>query len=204
MNRAQVRFEIKALDDDQRTIEGWATTPEVDRMGDIVLPKGAEYELPIPFLLDHDHSQVVGEVNRVEVTDKGIKFWAQIKKIAEEGDAKALCDKAWSYIKHGLRKAVSIGFRPLEFDVLPNGGLKFTSWEWYELSAVGIPAQPGAKITATKKFNVGETYIAEDPEIPAEPTEPAASGKSARVVKLDQPARDRVAPFVVRKINRTA
>jgi HK97 family phage prohead protease len=203
MNRAFVAFEIKALDDDARTLEGWATTPEVDRMGDIVLPKGAEYELPIPFLLDHDHSQVVGEVERVEVTDKGIKFWATIKKIAEEGEAKALCDKAWSYIKHGLRKAVSIGFRPLEFDVLPNGGLKFTSWEWYELSAVGIPAQPGAKITGTKTFAVGDTYVAEDPEIPAAP-EPAATGKTARVVKLDAPARDRAAPFVVRKIKRTA
>lgn len=203
MNRALVRFDIKALDDDARTIEGWATTPEVDRVGDIVLPKGAEYDLPIPFLLDHDHSQVVGEVDRVEVTDKGIKFWASIKKITEEGDAKSLCDKAWSYIKHGLRKAVSIGFRPLEFDVLPSGGLKFTSWEWYELSAVGIPAQPGAKITGTKTFAVGDTYVAEDPEIPAAP-EPAATGKKARVVKLDSKPRDGGEPFVIRKIKRTA
>lgn len=203
MNRAFVNFEIKALDEDARTLEGWATTPEVDRMGDIVLPKGAEYALPIPFLLDHDHSQVVGEVDRVEVSDKGIKFWASIKSIAEEGEAKALCDKAWSYIKHGLRKAVSIGFRPLEFDVLPNGGLKFTSWEWYELSAVGIPAQPGAKITGTKTFAVGDTYVAEDPEVPANP-EPAATGKKVRVVKLDTPARDGAKPFVIREIKRTA
>jgi HK97 family phage prohead protease len=202
MNRAFVALEIKALDDDARTIEGWATTPEVDRMGDIVLPKGAEYELPIPFLLDHDHSQVVGEVDKVQVTDKGIRFWAHIKKIAEDGDAKALCDKAWSFIKHGLRKAVSIGFRPLDFDVLPNGGLKFTSWEWYELSAVGIPAQPGAVITGTKSYSLGEAFVAEapaDPEIPAEPTEQAATGKTVRVVKL-APARDR-APFVINKIH---
>jgi len=203
MNRAFVNFEIKALDEDARTLEGWATTPEVDRMGDIVLPKGAEYALPIPFLLDHDHSQVVGEVDRVEVSDKGIKFWASIKSIAEEGDAKALCDKAWSYIKHGLRKAVSIGFRPLDFDVLPNGGLKFTSWEWYELSAVGIPAQPGAKITGTKSYSLGDSFVAEDPEIPAAP-EPAAIGKTARVVRLDAPARDGAKPFVIREIKRTA
>jgi HK97 family phage prohead protease len=202
MNRALVSFEIKSLDDEQRRIEGWASTPEVDRMGDIVLPKGAEYELPIPFLLDHDHKQVVGEVDKVQVTDKGIRFWAQIKKIAEDGEAKSLCDKAWSYIKHGLRKAVSIGFRPLDFDVLPNGGLKFTSWEWYELSAVGIPAQPGAVITGTKSYSLGEGFVAEDPadpEIPAAP-EPAATGKSVRVVKLDTTARDR-APFVINKIH---
>jgi HK97 family phage prohead protease len=200
MNRAFVALEIKALDDDARKIEGWATTPEVDRMGDIVLPKGAEYDLPIPFLLDHDHSQVVGEVDKVEVTDKGIKFWAHVKKIAEEGEAKSLCDKAWSYIKNGLRKAVSIGFRPLDFDVLPNGGLKFTSWEWYELSAVGIPAQPGAVITGTKSYSLGQAFTAEaEPEIPATP-EPAATGKKIPVVKLDVPARDR-APFVIKKIH---
>jgi HK97 family phage prohead protease len=200
MNRAFVALEIKALDDEQRLIEGWATTPDVDRMGDIVLPKGAEYKLPIPFLLDHDHSQVVGEVESAEVTDKGIKFRAHIKKIAEEGEAKSLCDKAWSYIKNGLRKAVSIGFRPLEFDVLPNGGLKFTSWEWYELSAVGIPAQPGAVITGTKSYSLGDAYVAEDSEIPAPPTDDAATGKKTVVVKLDAPARDR-APFVINKIH---
>lgn len=209
MNRAFVALEIKALDDDARQIEGWATTPDVDRMGDIVLPKGAEYKLPIPFLLDHDHSQVVGEVERVEVSDKGIKFFAHIKKIAEEGEAKALCDKAWSFIKNGLRKAVSIGFRPLDFDVLPNGGLKFTSWEWYELSAVGIPAQPSAVITGTKSYSLGESFVAEaadepDPEIPEAPTDEAATGNQVRVVKLDAPARDRAKePFVLRKIVRT-
>lgn len=204
MNKALMRFEIKAMDDDARALEGWATTSDIDRMGDIVIPKGAAYELPIPFLLDHDHSQVVGEVDRVEVLDKGIKFWAHIKSIAEEGDAKDLCDKAWSYIKNGLRKAVSIGFRPLEFDVLPSGGLKFTSWEWYELSAVGIPAQPGARITGTKSFVVGDTYVAEDHEIPAAPEAKPAIGQKGRVVRLDAPVRDGTAPFVIRNIKRTA
>lgn len=202
MNRAFVALEIKALDDDERLIEGWATTPEVDRVGDIVLPKGAEYKLPIPFLLDHDHSQVVGEVDRVEVSDKGIKFFAHIKKIAEEGDAKALCDKAWSFIKNGLRKAVSIGFRPLDFDVLPSGGLKFTSWEWYELSAVGIPAQPGAAITGLKSYSLGESFVAEapaDPEIPSEPDTPP-EGKKTVVVRLGKEALER-APFVIKKIH---
>lgn len=201
MNRAFVALEIKAVNEDARQIEGWATTPDVDRMGDIVLPKGAEYKLPIPFLLDHDHSQVVGEVERVEVSDEGIRFFAHIKKIVEEGEAKSLCDKAWSYIKHGLRKAVSIGFRPLDFDVLPNGGLKFTSWEWFELSAVGIPAQPGAVITGAKSYSLGKSFVAEaaDPEIPSAPDTPP-EGKKAVVVRLGKAASEE-APFVIRKIH---
>jgi hypothetical protein len=39
-----------------------------------------------------------------------------------------------------------------------------------------------------------------DPEIPAAPTDEAATGKKSVVVKLDAPARDR-APFVINKIH---
>lgn len=158
MNRAYVALSIKAVDDDARLIEGWASTASIDRAGDIVVPKGAVYSLPLPFLLDHDHRQVVGEVHKAEVTDRGIKFWAHIKKIAEPGEVKDLCDKAWSLVKNGLRRSVSIGFSALDGEVLPNGGVKFTSWEWLELSAVGVPANAEAQITSTKNFEQGKRY----------------------------------------------
>lgn len=206
-NRAFVSLSIKAVSDDARQIEGWATRPEADRVGDVVMPKGAVYKLPLPFLLDHDHRQSVGEVDKVEVTDKGIKFWAHIKKIDEPGDVKDLCDKAWSLVKNGLRKAVSIGFNPIDYEPLPAGGYKFKSWEWLELSAVTVPALASAGITGIKSFAPGETITTvtlpdDAPEIPAT-TEPAATGKKARVVKLGDPARDRAKPFVIRSIKRT-
>lgn len=203
MNRALVSLEIKALDDDARTIEGWATTPDVDRIGDVVMPKGAKYSLPMPFLLDHDHEKVVGEVDHVEVSDKGIKFRAHIKKVAEPGAVRELLDSAWALVKNGLRRSVSIGFRPLEFEPLPSGGLKFTAWEWYELSAVGIPALPQARITGTKSYSVEDRFVAEDADEPApeiqSPPEPAATGKRLLVVRLDDPA-GVSAPFVINQI----
>jgi Escherichia/Staphylococcus phage prohead protease len=204
MNRVFVALEIKALDEDARILEGWATTIDEDRMGDIVVPRGAKFELPMPFLLDHDHRQVVGEVNRAEVTDKGIKFTAQIKKIAEPGEVKDLCDKAWQLVKNGLRRAVSIGFRPLEMEGLKTGGLKFTSWEWYELSAVGVPAQANAVITGTKSYSLADAFVTEaidDPEIPSAPEPPAHEGKKAVVVRLGAAAKTE-APFHITKIHR--
>lgn len=158
MNKAFVALSIKAVDDGERRIEGWATTSAVDRAGDIVMPQGAKYKLPLPFLLDHDHKLVVGEVDRVEVTSKGIKFWAHIKSIAEPGEIKDLCDKAWSLVRNGLRRSVSIGFSALKYEPLPSGGLKFTQWEWLELSAVGIPANGEAQITSVKSFEEGKRY----------------------------------------------
>lgn len=161
-NRAYVALSIKAVDDDARRIEGWASTAAPDRAGDIVMPKGATYALPLPFLLDHDHKQVVGEVDKVEVTAKGIRFWAHIKRVAEQGEVQALCDKAWALVKNGLRRSVSIGFRPIEYERLSEGGLKFTSWEWLELSAVGVPANAEAQITSIKSFDPARRYSTVD------------------------------------------
>lgn len=168
-NKATIDLIVKSVDEDARLLEGWATKPEEDRMGDIVLPRGAVYELPLPFLLDHDHSKAVGQVDKVEVTDKGIKFWAHIKKIAEDGEAKRLTDYAWQLVKNGLRSAVSIGFRSLDSEQIPNTyGIKFKSWEWLELSAVSVPAAPGAKITNIKSFKDGDTFVTATPESVAE------------------------------------
>lgn len=164
-NRAYSLLEIKSVDDDARLLEGWATRPEEDRVGDVVLPKGAVYKLPLPFLLDHDHSKAVGQVDKVEVTDKGIRFWAHIKKIADEGEAKRLTDYAWTLVKNGLRSAVSIGFRALDAEKIPNSyGIKFNKWEWLELSAVTVPAHPGATITAIKSFKPNDTFVTVSPE----------------------------------------
>ncbi len=74
----------------------------------------------------------------------------EIQKI----EAKRLTDYAWSLIKNGLRSAVSIGFRSLDAEQIPNSyGLKFNKWEWLELSAVTVPAHPGATITGRKSLD---------------------------------------------------
>lgn len=158
-NNASFNISVKSIDEDERRLEGWASRSDEDRQGDIVVPKGAIYELPLPFLLDHDHSKAVGLVDRVQITDKGIKFWAHIKKISEEGEAKRLTDYAWTLVKNGLRSVTSIGFRSLDAEPLPNSrGLKFNRWEWLELSAVTVAAQAGARITSIKSMG-DDTYI---------------------------------------------
>jgi hypothetical protein len=139
---------LKALDTAQRIIEGTATTPKTDRVGDIVMPMGAKFKLPLPLLLDHDHKQAVGEVEWASPTKAGIKFRARVAKIDEPGAAKDLVDHAWQLVESGLRKTVSIGFRSLPggSELMADGGIKFSSWEWLELSLVAVPAQADATI----------------------------------------------------------
>lgn len=150
MNKIFANFEVRAVQEDERIIEGVASTVRPDRMSDVVEPRGIVYALPVPFLLDHNHSEAVGEVEHVEVSDKEIRFRARIAKIVEAGPAKTLTDNAWSMIKNGLRKSVSIGFRPLAQERINGGGIHYQSWELLELSAVSVPAQPDARILATR------------------------------------------------------
>ncbi len=202
-NRAYSMLSVKMLDEEQRIIEGIASTPSPDRVGDIVNPLGAKFALPLPFLWQHNHDQPIGHVVEATATKEGIRFKAQIAKTDEQGKLKDLLDFAWQCLKMKLVAAVSIGFNPVKYAFIADGGIEFDEWDWFELSAVTIPAQADATITAVKSIDAGLRKAAgvPEPEIP-QPDKPAATGKG-RVVKLDAPARDRAKPFVIRSIKRT-
>lgn len=220
-DRAYSLLEIKQVDEESRVIEGIASTPTPDRMGDVVEPMGAKFALPMPLLHQHDHNRPVGHVEFAEPTSKGIPFRAKLVTVDEPGELKDRVDLAWQEVKAGLVRAVSIGFRAIgdQVERLKEGGLRFKEWEWLELSLVTIPANSEATITTIKSFDrlamqsdeplaiTAETLNEQRsanglPEIPADDV-PAATGKSARVVKLDEPARVRAKPFVIRSIKRT-
>jgi len=154
MNRAFAILEIKEITEHTRTFEGIASTPTPDRVGDVVEPLGAQFKLPMPLLLDHSSRDQVGHVEFAKPNKSGIPFRAKITRIDEDGDAKRLTDKAWHFVKHGLRQFVSIGFRAIEdgIEVIENG-FRFKKWEWLELSLVSIPAQPEAVITQLKSID---------------------------------------------------
>lgn len=201
-NRAYSMLSVKMLDEAERIIEGIASTPAPDRVGDIVNPLGAKFALPLPFLWQHNHDQPIGHVIEATATKEGIRFKAQIAKTDEPGKLKELLDFAWQCLKMKLVAAVSIGFNPVKYAFIENGGIEFDEWDWFELSAVTIPAQADATITSVKSIDAGLRKAAgvPEPEIP-QPDKPAAIGKG-RVVKLDAPARDRAKPFVIRSIIR--
>ncbi|NMZ77372.1 phage major capsid protein [Pseudomonas nitroreducens] len=153
-NRAYSTLEVKALDEDKRVITGIASTPSPDRMQDVVEPKGAQFKLPIPFLWQHNHDEPIGHVTEAKVTQKGIEVSVQLTQVDEPGKLKDRLDEAWQSIKSGLVRGLSIGFSAKEFEQIPGSwGLRFLSWEWFELSAVTIPANAEATITSVKSID---------------------------------------------------
>jgi HK97 family phage prohead protease len=214
-NRAYAKLEIKAVDEAKRIITGIATTPNVDRVGDIIDPLGVEFENPLPFLWMHDHSSPVGECRFSNPTAAGIAFEAEFvhPDTVESGTLKDRLQLAWDSVKTGLVRAVSVGFRPLEWAFIDGGGIRYDKSEVYELSGVVVPANADALISGVKSLygatdiDIVKALDAEarrengipDPEIPVKPQDGAATGKSVPVVKLST-ARDR-APFVINKIH---
>lgn len=150
---------IKAVDEDAREITGIASTPESDRVGDIVVPEGAKYTLPIPLLWQHDRSQPIGQVISAKQTKQGIEIKAKLAKIDAPAQLAARLEEAWASIKSGLVRGLSIGFRPIEYAFLDDGGIKFSQWDWLELSAVTIPANASASIQTVKSFD-REAFLA--------------------------------------------
>jgi HK97 family phage prohead protease len=144
---------IKATAEDVDTghLEGLATTPTTDRVGDIVEPKGASFALPLPLLWQHDSGMPIGQVTGLTVADTGITIKATVSLVTRR------IQDQWALIKAGLVRGLSIGFRPLESEPVDGksvwNGERFTKWEFLELSAVTIPANAEASILAVKHFD---------------------------------------------------
>lgn len=167
-------MQIKTIDEDQRIIEGVATTPSTDLMDDVVDPMGGEYNVPMPFLMDHGvngSDDSVGHVIYAKPTKAGISVRIKVLK----SPVLPHLDKAWEKLKLKLVNGLSIGFKPLEWEPIEKGyGFRYKKWRWLELSGVVVAANPDCSITAIKSFDLERR---------------AAFGqKSLPVVRLDSPA----------------
>lgn len=144
-SRAYATLTVKTSARDDGTITGIASTPELDRAGDVLLPEGAKFVLPLPLLWQHDHAKPLGHVTSARVTSRGIEI---VGKIAV--GATAEIDNAYRMIRAGLVRGLSVGFRALEQPEVTRTGLLYRSWELMELSTVTLPCNASATITAVK------------------------------------------------------
>jgi HK97 family phage major capsid protein/HK97 family phage prohead protease len=155
LSRAYAVLHVKALDVETRTITGIASTPEPDRMGDVVEPLGVTFANPLPLLLYHDSKKPVGSVTFQAPTAAGLAFTATLPIVTEPGTVRDRIEEAWTSIKAGLLAGVSIGFRSLQNVVnQKTGGLRFLKTEILELSLVAIPANAGATIHTIKSLDL--------------------------------------------------
>ena len=176
-DRAYSILHVKAIQEDQRVITGVATTPEPDRIGDIIEPLGVQFKNPLPLLLYHDNQRPVGTVVFDPPTKAGIKFTARLPKIEEPGTLQARVDEAWQSIKSRLVTGVSIGFRSVRDaieQVKETGGWRFLKTEVLELSLVTVPANASAQIYTIRSLDIRSAAPGTRPAVPT--SVPGVSG----------------------------
>lgn len=181
-------------EDGERYIEGIASTPATDRMGDQVNPSGVQFSLPLQLLLEHDVTQKVGKVIAAEATPQGVKFRARLYPAG----LFPRVDYAWKEVQVGAFDSVSVGFRSIEANAIKSG-VRFDKWEWLELSLVAIPANPQARITTVRAFTPKPVPVGES-AVPASRTRNAnmtlaekIAARKARIAELKSQLADIVA-----------
>lgn len=122
-----------------RRLRGIASTPQVDRQNEVVVPGGAQYNLPLPCLWAHKHAEPLGVVESIEARADGLHITALLGNSAKANEAMELVAMG------GL--SWSIGFISIASEPLPGGGRKHTRFELVEISLVAVPAGRGTRVT---------------------------------------------------------
>jgi HK97 family phage major capsid protein/HK97 family phage prohead protease len=182
MKRAYSLLTVKAVNEDLRVIRGTATTPTPDRMGDVVEPLGVSFKNPLPLLHQHRSDEPVGTVRFDKPTKAGIDFEAKLPIVVDPGPLKDRVDTAWAEVKLGLVRGVSIGFRPVEYSFMDDGGIRFIESEVLELSLVTIPANQDATIQIVRSIDTDLLAAAGHKHASDVATPPGRSGKTAKLM----------------------
>jgi phage head maturation protease len=91
-------------------------------------------------LFNHDRNQIIGRWSHVAV--RGDKLTGTLE-LAEPGTS-PLVDTIRALVRQGILRAVSVGFKSLEQEPRPGGGVRFKRTELLEASLVSVPALPSA------------------------------------------------------------
>lgn len=154
------KFTAKALpkddDEDQSIIiEGYASTNDKDRHGDVVpsgvWEKGLEDYLKNPIILAyHNHTMPVGKMVEHKVDAKGL--WIQARITDAAGDV-------YKLIKKGILSAFSIGFRIKDAEYNQAAEVFLVKdLELHEISVVSVPANQNTLFNLAKSFDNDEEY----------------------------------------------
>jgi HK97 family phage prohead protease len=136
-------------------IEGYASTVDIDRSGDVVpasvWEKGLTNYLKNPIILaQHDHSEPIGRMVEHRVDGKGLWIKARISAAAED---------VYNLVKDGILTAFSIGFRILDAEYNSAAEIfLIKELELVEISVVSVPCNQNTCFDLSKAFTNAEDY----------------------------------------------
>ena len=150
-------FAVKKLSDDEEGpiyIEGYASTNDPDRAGDVVptsvWEKGVENYLKNPIILaQHNHKDPIGRMVEHKVDARGLWIKAKISSAAS----------VYKLVKDEVLTAFSIGFRILDAEWKSEAELfVIKELELMEISVVSVPCNQDTLFSLSKSFKSEEEF----------------------------------------------
>jgi len=123
-----------------------------DRYGDSIIAAGwdvANFSRNPIALFNHNPDQPIGRWENLSIKKDALHGHLQL---APKGTS-ARIDEIRALIDAGVLRAVSVGFRPIEYEQIkdsPVGGIRYLKSELVETSLVSVPANPNALAVAAK------------------------------------------------------
>jgi HK97 family phage major capsid protein/HK97 family phage prohead protease len=186
--RAIDKSAIRALDDEQRTVElAFSSEAPVRRyFGDEVLDHGADsvrmerLNNAAAVLVNHDHDDQVGVVESARIDSDGMG-----RAVVRFGNS-ARASEIYQDVKDGIRQLISFGYSIHQMRLESSSDddadvYRATDWEPHEISIVSVPADPSVGVGRSDDPNTNDggaaaaTHIEKVDKTMPEPTkkEPA-------------------------------
>lgn len=129
---------ITKVDDEQRIVGGYASTPDLDSQGDVVSIEAIKKALPeyleFPTIRRMHNNDAIGTTLTTKIDDKGLYI-----------EAKIVDEDAWKKVKEGVYRGFSIGGK-----VINKIREVITDLRLVEISLVDVPANKQAKVLLFK------------------------------------------------------
>lgn len=140
------------VNEEEMTIIHYISTPTPDRFGDIVEQAGMDdtkfKSNPVVLFGHRSRELPIGKSRWAKADSVGVLAQTAFDKDSE------FAREIFRLNKEGILNAWSIGFIPLEYSYLKEGGMLIKKWELLEYSSVPIPANPDALNLMMKECKV--------------------------------------------------
>jgi len=172
-----------AIDEKSASVGFIISTPRRDKVGDIVLPKGCLETLedyaknPVVF---YAHNQKAPPIAFAKDPEGKLALWVEDDKLVSRAyfhQQTRESEEIFRLVAAGILKAASIGFVPLEADIIPPanieetlsdgkllfdfGGFHFKKWTLVEWSVVPVPANPEALRSELENHRIKSPWLRE-------------------------------------------
>lgn len=147
-------LELKFSRDGAGTLSGYASVfgPPADRHGDVIAPGAFAKSLAsgdVPLMLwSHDLSEPIGVWTDLREDSKGLHVTGRLTLETRRGA------EAYALLRDQALNGLSIGYRVVDFDELPEGGRLLKEIELAEISLVTLPSASRARVTSVKSGEI--------------------------------------------------